>query len=237
MLARRVAREARMIVFPLLLLAAFAGTRFGPGPAAAATTVCGHIIGGETWTAAGSPYLVACDVIVDPGSVLNIEPGVSVVSLGLFEIRVEGYLLARGSANETILFASNNSAPAPQPWKGLRIAWNGYAQLLNVTVRDAQVGLDVAAFASQRTTLHVYDAELTANAEAVRVGPSAMASVRLERVDAHGNGNAVTATGRVTILDSQFVGNSGWGLLFVIESLSNSASLSLQDSEISDNGG
>src|SRR3972149_2079267 len=111
--APRVARATRMIVFPLLLLAAFAGTRFGPGPAAASTTVCGHVIGAETWTAAGSPYLVACDVIVDPGSVLTIQAGVTVLALGQYEILVHGYLFATGSSNGTILFAANNTGPPP----------------------------------------------------------------------------------------------------------------------------
>src|SRR3990172_4422205 len=137
MLARRVAREARMIVFPLLLLAAFAGTRFGPGPAAASTTVCGHVIGAETWTAAGSPYLVACDVIVDPGSVLTIQAGVTVLALGQYEILVHGYLFATGSSNGTILFAANNTGPPPFVWRGIRVASNGIADLSNVSGRVA----------------------------------------------------------------------------------------------------
>lgn len=226
-----------MIVFPLLLLAAFAGTRFGPGPAAASTTVCGHVIGAETWTAAGSPYLVACDVIVDPGSVLTIQAGVTVLALGQYEILVHGYLFATGSSNGTILFAANNTGPPPFVWRGIRVASNGIADLSNVSVRDAQNGMTVDGYASQRTSLSVRDADLTANGQAVQVHVGAAASIVLERVNAYGNGNAVNATGRVAIIDSRLFGNSGWGLLFRIDTPSSFASLTLRDSEISDNGG
>jgi plastocyanin len=40
-----------------------------------ATNVCGALNGTITWNLPGSPYVVTCDVLVNPGASLTIEPG------------------------------------------------------------------------------------------------------------------------------------------------------------------
>jgi hypothetical protein len=48
------------------------------GSAAAQTTVSGGIFSNTTWTAANSPYIVTGNIVLFPGYVLTIQPGVTV---------------------------------------------------------------------------------------------------------------------------------------------------------------
>lgn len=40
-----------------------------------ATNVCGTINTNTTWSSSGSPYIVTCDVTINPGVTLTIDPG------------------------------------------------------------------------------------------------------------------------------------------------------------------
>ncbi|MFH1680373.1 MAG: right-handed parallel beta-helix repeat-containing protein [Candidatus Eisenbacteria bacterium] len=92
---------------------------------AEATDVCGPIEADETWSLAGSPYVVTCDVVVRNDATLTVEPGVEVrfdpgtklwigtTSLG------GGALIADGASGGSILFTSNAPTPAPGDWGGL----------------------------------------------------------------------------------------------------------------------
>jgi len=59
------------------------------------------------WALNDSPYLVEGDIIIPPGEVLIIEPGVVVKFLGFNRIKVQGCLLAKGNSTNKIIFTSN----------------------------------------------------------------------------------------------------------------------------------
>ena len=80
----------------------------------AQTQVCGTI-DGETWTAAGSPYVVTCDLTVTS---LDIEPGVTVLFTGYYQISISGYMNAVGTEADSIIFPKPDSVTS---WGGILI--------------------------------------------------------------------------------------------------------------------
>src|SRR5688572_22666557 len=96
-------RKARAAIYSLLTLIIL---QLIPGNAATVIP-CGIPIEQETWTAAGSPYLIGCDLQVDS---LEIQPGVTILFLSNVVFRVTGVLHANGSASQPILFTSTNAA-------------------------------------------------------------------------------------------------------------------------------
>lgn len=65
----------------------------------AATDVCGVAMG--TWTKAGSPYVLSCNVLVAD---LQIEPGVTIMARSNCTFEVAGVLKALGTESEPIIF-------------------------------------------------------------------------------------------------------------------------------------
>jgi hypothetical protein len=117
----RVAFFSLVILFFLLF----------PGISQADTVVGGTISTDTTWTLAGSPYIVTSNIIVrgtdgpDNTTTLTIEAGVAVrfnsclyVIVG-FSSNSGGALLAEGTADQPVVFTSNQATPAAGDWQGI----------------------------------------------------------------------------------------------------------------------
>ncbi|MCP4708276.1 MAG: hypothetical protein GY869_06605, partial [Planctomycetes bacterium] len=66
------------------------------------SSACGNITTDTTWDA--DTVLVTCEVTVDDGVTLTIEPGVLVEFQGHYKLNVQGRLLAEGTVADTITF-------------------------------------------------------------------------------------------------------------------------------------
>jgi hypothetical protein len=79
----------------------------------AQTNVSGGIYSNTTWSLTGSPYIVTANVVVFPGIILTVQPGVVVKfnSGTQLEIR-QAALLAMGTHTDSITFTSNTSLNA-----------------------------------------------------------------------------------------------------------------------------
>ncbi len=98
------------------------------------TEVCGRISTATTWSAAGSPYIVTCDVSVyadgpfnlvpPPPAILTIEAGVEVrfntnTALLIGSGSNPGQLIASGTSSAPILFTGNQTFPQAGQWRGI----------------------------------------------------------------------------------------------------------------------
>lgn len=86
------------------------------------TNVSGGIYTNTTWTHADSPYILVDNVVVFPGVILTIQPGVTIrfADQKILEIR-EAKLIAVGTNTDSITFTSNASSPIPGMYSGIRL--------------------------------------------------------------------------------------------------------------------
>jgi len=129
MLRHKTIMKSRTTFFILLsvgLILATVGIFFRP--VHAQTWVEGHIPSDTTWRVADSPYRAVNDVIVDPGVLLTIEPGVEVQFADGFSLIVEGSLNAVGTYDNPIVFTSSRLSPSPGAWNTIHSKGNSSEQ-------------------------------------------------------------------------------------------------------------
>jgi len=80
------------------------------GLAQAQTTISGIINSDQVWDQQNSPFVIEDNLTVAAQVVLTIEPGVQVTFRGPFWMKVEGTLIAQGTAVEPVIFAGDDAA-------------------------------------------------------------------------------------------------------------------------------
>lgn len=112
-----------------------AGQAYAEVQMATATNVCGSLNADATWTTAGSPYVMTCDVRVGDEATLTIQPGVVVKGQQNTYLSVSGNLVNQGTAQQPVVFTSYfddshggdtngdgvATTPAPGDWKELEL--------------------------------------------------------------------------------------------------------------------
>ncbi len=99
----------------LSLAATLLAAALYPRGAAASTTVAGGNLGNQTWTPAGSPYIVSGDITVQAGATLTIQAGTDVqflsgdtqvagIDTARIELTVDGALAVTGTPANPVTF-------------------------------------------------------------------------------------------------------------------------------------
>ena len=93
--------------------------------AVANTEISGIIERDMTWSRAGGPYVVTANVLVAEGATVTIEPGVTVMFRKGTYLKVDGTLIAEGTADERIRFTSGVYPQSIHDWLGIRVSQTG----------------------------------------------------------------------------------------------------------------
>ena len=99
----------------LLLLSILASVAY------AQTNLSGGIYTSQTWTLAGSPYIVSGNLVVFEGVEITIEPGVTVQFDQSASLELRGKLTAIGTETDSIYFTSSQSSPTIGAWNGITV--------------------------------------------------------------------------------------------------------------------
>jgi parallel beta-helix repeat protein len=123
--------QRRFLPVPIFTAVLLAASVISAQPAAAATDVPPGNITTQTWTVAGSPYVLSGDVLIPAGETLTIEAGVRIdvqpVDSGasgsdtyLVEIQVAGALVVLGTGPNPVRFAAlPNADGSAGVWFGI----------------------------------------------------------------------------------------------------------------------
>jgi parallel beta-helix repeat protein len=116
------------LLFSLLLLAGLIGcsdpTSNPPPPKETDKTGTPLDVNSNHITAAGSPYLVSEDWVIDSTRTVTIDPGTVIMFKGLVWLDVAGKLDARGNAEFPITFTTSKLEPELGQWRGVKLRSN-----------------------------------------------------------------------------------------------------------------
>lgn len=98
------------------------------------TTVTGNIYSSTTWTLAGSPYIIANNIVVFSGSTLTIDPGVTVLFNDTLAVDFRGKLVANGTPTARITFSSSSTSPHAGIYRGFKVSSSGPSITNQVTM-------------------------------------------------------------------------------------------------------
>jgi cysteine-rich repeat protein len=208
--------------FYLALLSAAALLVVTSGEAAAATTLTGGTIINQTWTTAGSPYLVQGDLTVPAGAFLKIQPGVEVQfapsdmqasgqSTARVELTIEGELAIAGSASAPVVLRGQTQSAGS--WYGIVVGAGATGATIQfATVQHATFGVRSL---NTGTALAVADTAVsTTSGTGLVIEAGSATIVRSSVAFAQANGVDVLNGASATLLDTVIRSNSGHGVRF-----------------------
>jgi RHS repeat-associated protein len=204
--------------------------------------VCGTIATNTVWYS-GVVYVVTCDVTVNSGVTLTVQPGVEVRFNQNTGLNVNGTLLAVGTVTQPITFTANTASPTPGYWKNINfgsssmnsrleyvtVTYGGYGG--NGNIRSSAPSLWIANSAiGYSSNYGIY-----ATSVAITISSTSVLSN-------NGTGLYIAAQGLFTptVVNNVFTGNNGFAAIIGSTSVSSGGSEStfaVNESSLSGNTG
>jgi parallel beta-helix repeat protein len=209
-------------------------------PVATATTIVGGNLINQTWTTAGSPYIVQGDVTVPLGAFLTIQAGTVVeftstdgqvagLDPARVELTVKGTLNVNGSAASPVVFKAQTGT-APSTWYGIVL------QPTAATIQFATIQHAVAGILVQSGSPTIDAVAVSDNDTGISVVNSATPSITNALLSSNTTGIAVANVAAPTIVNSTIQGNTRGLLSNRLASGTPPSPLAISNSVITDNG-
>ena len=197
-------------------------------PVAGATPVCGTISTDTPWTLDYSPYVMTCNVTVNAGVTLTIEPGVTVQGNAATSLIINGSLSAAGEESARITFTSTTDSASGQ-WMGITFntgAGTGTFKFVNARYGGGGAGGDISGMLKiNGGTITIEDSNFSqSSVSGISInggtsGTAASATIRRTKVEKNGFFTSPSGgdglhdfNAEVVVSDSAFWSNRGDGL-------------------------
>ncbi len=236
---RQLSRFTTRAIIGAVAVVAIAGSA---GTAAADTIIAGGNVINQTWTLAGSPYVLQGDVSIPAGAFLTIEAGVVVqatsnsdsqasgLDTSRVELTVHGTLTVAGTAGNPVTLRSSSTSSGT--WYGVVVAADAAAATLDhAIVQDARYGIVTSATGTILDADNVTVTEASTYGLWVRAGAPTVTGLI-----ASSNGTAgvvVADAGSLTLVNSVVRNNATYGVYFQPTS---ARTLTLDNCSINSNG-
>jgi MYXO-CTERM domain-containing protein len=209
--------------FALLLASALVVIAL-PRIAWADTNIPGGNIINQTWTPAGSPYIVSGDITIPSGAFLNIQAGTVVkfassdgqasgLNTTKIEVTVNGILNVTGAEDNKVVFEAQTGTAA-NTWYGIVVTNSA----TSATIQHAQIKHTYRAISSALAgnTVQISDTAFSASSNYgvyVTAGEVGLNRITVSGVSAHAI--YVTTTGRVDLTNSVIRDASSYAAVYV----------------------
>jgi MYXO-CTERM domain-containing protein len=217
----------------LVILAVSLLGLLAPRAALAATTIMGGNIINQTWTPAGSPYIVQGDITVPSGSFLNIQAGTEIqfptsdlqgagMDPNRVEVTIKGSLDVAGTAMSPVVFKAQLGA-GMGTWYG--IVADSAATLVKLAHTNVSSALSAIESRAPGSVLQISSSTFSLSSQAIYLlaGSPTLSDITLNQ---NMLGLYVTGSASFTLADCSLQGNNGPGVYYEPSIGNGSASIS-----------
>ncbi|MEM7112422.1 MAG: right-handed parallel beta-helix repeat-containing protein [Chloroflexota bacterium] len=201
------------------------------------TAVCGTISSSTTWTAVASPYIVNCNLTINSGVTLTLEPGTTVQFGTNVSAIANGQLDAQGTEEYPITFTSDAASPARGDWRGVCFEGSSGGSILDyVTVEYGGSGLECGSWNNLQgniiVTVDGVTIENSTIAESSSYGIHVRdgdATIRNSEIKDNGNYGIYSYSGGTVVIDGNDISENGNGPITLIYTTASVTNNSMSD--------